>query len=126
MNEYVFSNERKRGLYIDMLMTIRYSHEVWGRVVLRLLEKTHQLNGNLRKNDSFLMPKGEFKLASNPARLGRWRRTRVWRTKHELGPPPSTKLGCPLGPKPNYKVSVFIHFKNLVSIRCGTHAFPQA
>ena len=32
----------------------------------RLLEKTHQSNGNLRKNDSVLMPKGEFKLALNP------------------------------------------------------------
>ena len=36
----------------------------------RLLEKTHQSNGNLRKNDSVLMPKGEFKLAPNPNRLG--------------------------------------------------------
>ena len=37
-----------------------------------LLEKTHQSNGNLRKNNSVLMPKGEFKLAlnPNPARLG--------------------------------------------------------
>ena len=69
-------NERKCGLYIDLLMTVRYSHEVWGRVVSVsvhgeqtqscLLEKTHQSNGNLRKNDSFLMPKGEFKLAPNP------------------------------------------------------------
>ena len=32
----------------------------------RLLEKTHQFNGNLRKNDSVLMPKCEFKLAPNP------------------------------------------------------------
>ena len=42
-----------------------------------LLEKTHQSNGNLRKNNSVLMPKGEFKLASNPnpARFGAgWRR----------------------------------------------------
>ena len=38
----------------------------------RLLEKTHQSNGNLRKNNSVLMSKCEFKLASNlnPARLG--------------------------------------------------------
>ena len=35
----------------------------------RLLEKTHQSNGNLHKNDSVLMPKCEFKLASNPAQL---------------------------------------------------------
>ena len=82
MNEYVYPNERKCGLYIDLLMTVRYSHEAWGRVVSvlghgeqtqsRLLEKTHQSNGNLRKNDSVLMPKGEFKLAPNlnPARLG--------------------------------------------------------
>ena len=46
---------------------------------LQLLEKTHQSNGNLRKNDSVLMPKGEFKLASNldPTRLGARRRWRV-------------------------------------------------
>ena len=42
-------------------MTVRYSHETQSR----LLEKTHQSNGNLRKNDKVLMPKGEFKLASN-------------------------------------------------------------
>ena len=66
------SNERKGGLYIDLLMTIRYSHEAWkGRVcswrtVMKLLEKTHQSNDNLRKNDNVLMPKGEFKLAPNP------------------------------------------------------------
>ena len=37
-----------------------------------LLEKTHQSKGNLRKNDSALMPKSEFKLAPNlnPTRLG--------------------------------------------------------
>ena len=98
----------------------------------RLLENTHQSNGNLCQNDSILMPKGEFKLAPNPARLGSVQgrvtaaRTRVWLTKHELGPSPSTKLGCPLGPKPNYKVGVFIPFKSLVPIRCGTQAFPQA
>ena len=28
MNMYV-SNQRKGGLYIDLLMTIRYSHEAW-------------------------------------------------------------------------------------------------
>ena len=46
-----------------------------------LLEKTHKSNGNLRKNDSVLMPKGEFKLApnSNPALLGAAAaRTCVW------------------------------------------------
>ena len=32
----------------------------------RLLEKTHQSNGNLRKNNRVLMPKGEFKLTPNP------------------------------------------------------------
>ena len=68
-------------------MTVRYSHEAWngricswrtvmklGRVVFvhgeqtqsRLLEKTHQSNGNLCKNNSVLMSKGEFKLAPNP------------------------------------------------------------
>ena len=38
----------------------------------RLLEKTYHSNGNLRKKDSILMPKGEFKLASNsnPTWLG--------------------------------------------------------
>ena len=35
-----------------------------------LLKKTHQSNGNLHKNDSVLMPKGEFKLALNPNRPG--------------------------------------------------------
>ena len=71
MNECIFiSNERKGGLYIDLLMTVRYSHETlkgrvysWRTVVKlrrvvsvhgeqtqsRLLEKTHQSNGNLRK-----------------------------------------------------------------------------
>ena len=59
-------------------MTVRYSHEAWGRVVSvsvhgeqtqsRLLEKTHQSNGNLHKNDSVLMSKGEFKLARFGAR----------------------------------------------------------
>ena len=65
-------------------MTVRYSHEARERIVSvsvhgeqtqsRLLEKTHQSNGNLRlsQNDSILMPKCEFKLAlnPNPARLG--------------------------------------------------------
>ena len=55
----------------------------------RMLEKTHKSNGNLCKNDSVLMPKGEFKLALNP-------------------------------------VGVFIPFKSLVLIRCGTQAFLQA
>ena len=54
----------------------------------RLLEKTHQSNGNLCKNDSVLMPKGEFKLALN-------------------------------------LVGVFIPFKSLIPIRCGTQASPQ-
>ena len=68
-------------------MTVRYSHEVWGRVVSvsihgeqtqsRLLEKTHQSNDNLRKNDSVLMPKCEFKLSPNSARFGAGRRARV-------------------------------------------------
>ena len=35
-----------------------------------LLEKTHQSNHNQRKNDIVLMPKGEFKLALNPAQCG--------------------------------------------------------
>ena len=61
-------------------MSIRRTIMKLGRVVSvhgeqtqsRLLEKTHQSNGNLHKNDSVLMPKGEFKLAPNPnpARLG--------------------------------------------------------
>ena len=32
MNEYVYfvcQNERRCGLYIDLLMTVRYSHETW-------------------------------------------------------------------------------------------------
>ena len=33
MNEYIFKMERKYGLYIDLLMIVRYSHEAWkGRV----------------------------------------------------------------------------------------------
>ena len=61
-------------------MTVWYSHEAWGRVVSVsvhgeqtqscLLKKMHQSNGNLRKNDSVLIPKCEFKLAQNPNRLG--------------------------------------------------------
>ena len=35
----------------------------------RLLEKTHQPNDNLRKNDRVLMPKGEFKLLRTQTRL---------------------------------------------------------
>ena len=78
-------------------MSVRRTIMKLGRVVFvhseqtqsRLLEKTHQSNGNLRKNDSVLMLKGEFKLVPNP-------------------------------------VGVFIPFKSLVPIRCGTQAFPQA
>ena len=32
MNEYVYfvcQNERRCGLYIDLLITVRYSHEAW-------------------------------------------------------------------------------------------------
>ena len=29
----MYANERKCGLYIDLLMTVRYSHEAWGWVV---------------------------------------------------------------------------------------------
>ena len=32
MNEYVYfciSNESRCGLYIDLLMTVRYNHEAW-------------------------------------------------------------------------------------------------
>ena len=45
----------------------------------RVLEKTHQSNGNLRKNNSFLMLKGEF-TSSEPGsvRCVAGRRTRVW------------------------------------------------
>ena len=44
-----------------------------------LLEKTHQSNGNLPKNDSVLMLKDEFKLAPNPnlAQPGQRRHARV-------------------------------------------------
>ena len=44
------SNELRCGLYIDLLMTARYSHGE--QTKSRLLEKTHQSNGNLCKNDS--------------------------------------------------------------------------
>ena len=55
-------------------MSVRRTVMKLGRVVSvhgeqtqsRLLEKTHQSNGNLPKNDSVLMPKCEFKLAPNP------------------------------------------------------------
>ena len=55
-------------------MSVRRTVMKLGRVVSvhseqtqsRLLEKTHQSNGNLHKNDSVLMPKGDFKLAPNP------------------------------------------------------------
>ena len=76
MNEYVYPNERKCGLYIDLLMTVRYSHEAWGRVVFAEEDASVQ-----RKNDSVLMTKGEFKLASNPnpARCGvATARAHVW------------------------------------------------
>ena len=65
------------GLYIDLLMTVRYSHEAWEWVVSVLfmanrrsrvcMEETLQSNDNLRlsQNDSVLTPKNEFKLASN-------------------------------------------------------------
>ena len=92
------SNERKCGLYIDLLMIVRYSHEAWGRVVSvsvhgeqtqsRMLEKTHQSNGNLRKNDNVLMLKGEFKLVPNPAQCGA-------ATTHACGEP-SMSLVFPL------------------------------
>ena len=72
------STERKSGLYIDLLMTVRYSHEVWkGRV----MENRHsrvcwrrRINPTVTyaKNDIVLMLKGEFNLAPNPKtdRLG--------------------------------------------------------
>ena len=55
-------------------MFVRRTVMKLGRVVFvhgkqtqsHLLEKTHQSNGNLHKNNIVLMPKGEFKLASNP------------------------------------------------------------
>ena len=71
-------------LYIDLLGTVMklgkvVSVSVHGeQTQLRLLEKTHQSNGNLRKNDSVLMPKGEFKLALNSARCGAVARACVW------------------------------------------------
>ena len=84
-------NERMCGLYIDLLITVRYSHEAWGWVVsIRFManrhsrvcvEKTLQSNGNLRlsQNDSVLKPKSEFKLAPNPNWLRvKAARARVW------------------------------------------------
>ena len=71
-------------------MSVRRTVKKLGKVVSvhgeqtqsRLLEKTHQSNGNLRKNDSVLMPKDEFKLAPNPAQCGAGRgravATRAW------------------------------------------------
>ena len=51
-----------------VLMTVRYSHEAWGRVVSvsvhgeqtqsRLLEKTHQSNGNVRPEKFQFLEKG--------------------------------------------------------------------
>ena len=77
------------GLYIDLLMTVRYIHEARGWVMYVLfmankhsrvcMEEMLQSNVNLRlsQNDSVLKPKNEFKLASNPnpTRLGG---ARVW------------------------------------------------
>ena len=66
MNEYVYfvcQNERRCGLYIDLLKTVRYNHEAWDeQTQSRLLEKTHQSNGNLRKNDNVLMPKSRTRV----------------------------------------------------------------
>ena len=97
MNEkLIMKNERMCGLYIDLLMTVRYSHEAWGWVVSVLfianrhsrayVEKKLQSNGSLRlsQNDSVWTPKSEFKLDPNLNRLGSMRggatatRTRVW------------------------------------------------
>ena len=58
---------------LGRVMSVRRIVMKLGRVVYvhgeqtqsRLLEKTHQSNGNLRKNNSILMPKGELKLALN-------------------------------------------------------------
>ena len=65
---------RRTVIKLGRVMYVRRTFMKLGRVVsvhgeqtqLRLLEKTHQSNSNLRKNDSNLMPKGEFKLAPNP------------------------------------------------------------
>ena len=59
---------------LGRVMSVRRTVIKHGRVVSghgeqtqsRLLEKKHQSNGNLHKNDSVLMPKVEFKLAPNP------------------------------------------------------------
>ena len=67
---------------LERVMSVRRTVMKLGRVVFvhgeqtqsRLLEKTRQSNGNLGKNDSVLMPKGEFKLAP---RLGSVSRARV-------------------------------------------------
>ena len=92
MNEkLIMQNERMCGLYIDMLMIVRYSHEAWGWVVSVqfmanrhsrvCMEKTLQSNGilSLSQNDSVLTPKSEFKLAPNPnpAWLGAGRQRRA-------------------------------------------------
>ena len=91
------SNERKGGLYIDLLMTVRYSHEAWEGHICSV--NSHEawkgcvcsVNSHSRvfwrrrissmvtyvKNDSVLMPKGEFKLAPNLARFSEGRRARV-------------------------------------------------
>ena len=81
------SNELRCGLYIDLLMTVRYSHEAWeghvcsansheawkGRVcswrtdtVASAGEDASVQRYPMQKNDSVLMPKGELKLALNP------------------------------------------------------------
>ena len=93
MNEYVYfvcQNERRHGLYIDLLMTVRYNHEVWDeQTQSRLLEKTHQSNGNLCKNDSVLMPKS---------------RTRVRPEKYQF---------MEKGQNRNFNYKIFISVKNL-------------
>ena len=81
MNEY----ERLCGLYIDMLMTVWYSHEAWGWVVSVLFAEQTQscLCGEdtsvqwlrLSQNDNILKLKNEFKLAPNPTRFGAGRQS---------------------------------------------------
>ena len=80
------SNESRSGLYIDLLMTVRYSHEAWEGRTNTVASAGEDASVQLHKNDSVLMPKGEFKLASNPnpnparldSMLGRAARARVW------------------------------------------------
>ena len=76
MNEY----ERLCGLYINLLMTVRYSHEAWGWVVSDMFSEQTQscLCGEdvsvqwlrLSQNNNVLTLKIEFKLALNPAQFG--------------------------------------------------------